>query len=373
MSDSDSDDESTRAMTMVPVPVDPVDAKCNSADKPLLAPEPKAIRGSVYQMTWNNYPEGAIRALTILVERGRLRAFGCRPEIGGEKKTPHLQGWVQMAKPGQRYTAIQKMLKSMAYSDEEVEAAGDSYGVFFQAAKGTIAQNAHYAQKPVDGCECKHCADERVTPTAAGNYVQKGDPIESKQGARTDLDAIRDRLKTESLLSVADTDFAAFARSYRAFEKYQYLVLKDAPKPAPIVTVCWGPTSTGKSYSVRAKHGLSVYCPPTYSTAWWHDGYEPLAHKVILIEEFHSNVPYRELLKYLDVYPYQVCVKGGFLNFIPTHIYITTPYHPVAWYPNIVDKRELMRRIHHIVEFKPNPDLIPAPRVPSESVFSGTL
>lgn len=320
---------------------------------PPVAPQAKAKRGKVYQMTWNNYPAKAMWALERVVELGRIQAFGARPEIGAQNKTPHLQGWLQMKTPNQQFKALQKELANLT---------GAAAGPFLQPARGSIDANRHYCQKPVQDCKCQKCEQERAAPTMSGAYVEKGQPQESEQGRRTDLEEMRLRLQKESLLEVADTDFSAFVHNHNAFAKYQRLHFATLPKPVPRVLVFWGLSGSGKTRAAMALSKSVYVVPPVESGApVWHDGYDPRVHDTVVFNDFVSQVKYTWLLNYIDRYPVQVPVKGGYVPFVPSTIVFTSIQHPSAWYPSIVDKTELYRRVSECRRF-----LLPVSSAPSK-------
>jgi len=64
----------------------------------------------------------------------------------------------------------------------------------------------------------------------------------------------------------------------------------------------------------------------------WFDGYDPLKHKTLLLDEFNGQIPLTTLLQMLDNYPMMVDVKGGRLPFIVENIYIASNFHPKDWY-----------------------------------------
>lgn len=65
----------------------------------------------------------------------------------------------------------------------------------------------------------------------------------------------------------------------------------------------------------------------------WFDGYE--GQENVLFDDFHGGVfklPY--LLKLLDRYPMRVPVKGGFVQWKPRRIFITSNIDPDLWFSN---------------------------------------
>jgi len=81
----------------------------------------------------------------------------------------------------------------------------------------------------------------------------------------------------------------------------------------------------------------------------WFDGY--VGQDDVIFEEFRGDIKFGQLLMLLDRYKMQVPVKGGFVNWCPKRIFITSPKPPQEWYMNIEDKRQLYRRITLQKEF----------------------
>ena len=110
-----------------------------------------------------------------------------------------------------------------------------------------------------------------------------------------------------------------------------------------------GNTGYGKSGIADAigKELGDVYNKTT--PKWWnrYDG-----HGTVVWNEFSgSQVSYRELLQILDRYPYEIETKGGTRQFLARTLVITSRQHPTDCYDsNIVDEKELMRRIEYCKE-----------------------
>lgn len=64
--------------------------------------------------------------------------------------------------------------------------------------------------------------------------------------------------------------------------------------------------------------------PNSRNSALWWDGY--IGQKTVVLDDFRPWwCPFSFLLRILDRYPIRVQVKGGFVNFVPEKIIITTP------------------------------------------------
>jgi hypothetical protein len=118
----------------------------------------------------------------------------------------------------------------------------------------------------------------------------------------------------------------------------------------PITKVYYGETGIGKT---RRAFEEALSSPYVHSGGMWFDGYD--AHEDVVFDDFGgSEFKLTYLLKLLDRYPMRVPVKGGFVNWVPKRIWITSNYSPKDWYPNAKDEhcRALRRRLEKVVRFR---------------------
>jgi hypothetical protein len=82
----------------------------------------------------------------------------------------------------------------------------------------------------------------------------------------------------------------------------------------------------------------------------WFDGYE--GQRIVIIDDFRGEYPLPLLLQLLDRYPMQVPVKGGFSQWCPRKVYITSNIRPWLWYTDSpTESRDaLMRRLDNVEE-----------------------
>lgn len=269
------------------------------------------IRSKRWCFTLNNY---------VQADEERLRSHN-RSDVpflvfgreSGNAGTPHLQGYIEFAE--------RKTLQSAK--------AFIGPRAHLEAAKGNASQNINYCTKD-------------------GSYEQYGEanPV---QGSRTDLaEAINLLSATRSLRDVADAFGPTFIRYSRGFERYQQLAL-DSPRNGSITVIVYtGKTGAGKTYRVHQQEtDLWVY-----SSSGWFDGY--MGQEAALFDDYGGHeFKLTYLLKLLDVYPMRVPIKGGFVQWKPRRIYITSNKSWGDWYTNIISEHvdALYRRLHIIVEF----------------------
>ncbi len=83
----------------------------------------------------------------------------------------------------------------------------------------------------------------------------------------------------------------------------------------------------------------------------WFDGYD--GHKAAIFDDFRPDMcKLWMLLRLLDRYPLRIPIKGGFVQWRPTCIWITCPREPSDCYADMgEDIEQLMRRINVIKNF----------------------
>lgn len=234
-------------------------------------------------------------------------------EKGKKEETPHIQGYVEFDK-AKTFLTVKKLLGDKAH---------------LEGRKGTAKQASKYCMKD-------------------GHFIQKGVLSTDRQGARVDLDYVRTNALTEGMRHV--TSFYN-AQQIRVAEKF--LTYNEEPRKwKPTVKVYWGESGTGKSKRCRDDEEDEDIYVKNDGTMWW-DGYD--AHEVVIIDDFRGSWwKLTEMLSLLDRYEKRVQFKGGYRQFKPRRIYITSNTHPEKWYlgceHNAVE--QLIRRIDVIKEIK---------------------
>lgn len=235
----------------------------------------------------------------------------CGKEVG-ENGTPHIQGYVQMK---QRKT-LNQMRQYFPRAHLEV-------------ARGTPSQNIEYCSKQQSFHE-------------HGNVL---DAKKNKRGRRADWDSLKHDIDQGKGVEHVRN------HHYQLFMRYRAAIIADIAAHSPVRTsktevyIYWGATGVGKSRKVAEDH------PGAYWKTkgdWW-DGYD--GHSVVVIDEFYGWLPYDFMLRLCDRYPLQVPIKGGFVNFVATQIYITSNKPWNEWYPKIPDLSAFERRITRVTHF----------------------
>lgn len=234
----------------------------------------------------------------------------------------HIQGYAEFSS-GVRWTTLQKRVGS---------------GAHCEARKATAAQAADY-------CKKEETRLEGTVPSEFG--VSKGG-----QGSRSDLKrATENILMGAPLKNIALEDPVCFVRHHRGLTALQTILRSGKRTWKPTVVILYGPPGTGKTRSIYDRHGFDdVYEVPTprSGSEVWFDGY--CGHEVILVDDFYGWLRWSFLLKFVDRYPQDLPVKGGFTPNLAKFIYFTSNQDPKFWY-NYSEKmlyEALERRVDEI-------------------------
>lgn len=261
------------------------------------------IRSRGWCFTCNNYTES-----DELLFRGVESRYICIGKEVSASGTPHLQGYIYF--DNKRSFRQMKKLHSTAH---------------FEPQKGTNQQ------------AMKYCKED-------GDYYERGDL--PKQGKRSDLDEVKEIVKTSGKMS----EVVEVAKSYQSIKMAEQILKYHECKREwkPLVKWYYGSTGTGKSRSAHTEYPDAFVA---MDTARWWDGYD--AHSDIIIDDMRRDFcSFNMLLKYLDRYPMKVETKGGSRQFLAKNIVITCPYHPSELFKGNEDINQLLRRIDEIKKFE---------------------
>jgi len=274
-------------------------------------------RAKNWCFTLNNYTDEEVRSLRKLgesFEHGGKGYLVWGFETAPTTNVKHLQGYISFPER-QRPSQIKKFLRR----------------AHLEIAKGNASQNQEYCKK-------------------GGDFEEYG-PQPAARGARTDLANLQERIKSgASRHDIRDEFFNLYVRYPKAIDNY--IAELAAPRQWETnVVVYWGKTGAGKTRAVFAFADVeSIYVHPGDQ---WFDGY--VGQPVALFDDFNgSEFKLSYLLKLLDRYPMKVPVKGGFANWIPKNIFITSNKDPKEWYTGAHEeqRKALFRRIKEIKHFQ---------------------
>lgn len=232
-------------------------------------------------------------------------------EIAPSSGRHHYQGYVEFTRD-KRLTGVRKILPT----------------AHWETRRGTREEARAYCMKT----ESRHAG-----PFEHGEWKAGG------RGARTDLLELygaikRDKLNKNEIMDLMPEMYFKF---HGAIDKMIAAQQTKRDWKTKITLIC-GPPGSGKSH----------WCHETFPDAYWKsasnwwDQYN--GEETVILDEFYGWLPWNDLLRLLDKYPYQVQVKGSTCQMVAKQIIITSNKHPWEWYKNDKihwDMEALYRRI----------------------------
>lgn len=260
--------------------------------------------------TLNNYSQEEYEQLC---EHAEQALYGIIGREQGEQGTPHLQGY--MVFNSRKRLSQVRQLNGRAH---------------WERAKGSPQQNQTY------------CAKE-------GNSAEFGS-LPGGQGSRNDLQAVLTDVKRgESIRTIREKHWGSWLRYHKAILQ-AHLDYNPKRNEKTVVNVYWGATGLGKTRRAFQEAGENAYF---HNGGQWFDGYDGTSP--VIFDDFGgSEFKLTYLLKLLDRYPFRVPIKGGFVNWNPNGIWITSNRSPNDWYPNAHQEHvdALRRRFSTIIHFE---------------------
>lgn len=261
--------------------------------------------------TLDNYSQDDVDKLIIYGQTAcRYMCFGY--EIAPTTGTPHLQG----------YTAWDNKKSADTFKSQI------SKKLHLIRAHGTAEQNKTYCSKI-----------ESKDPSKNPQFLEFGEM--PRQGARTDWCVAVEQIKSGTPVEEVVDNQPQLLPCIRALENYKARQLKPLSRPVTVY-VLWGDAGTGKSRWAYENYP-DLYTKPANK---WYDGYT--GQKTILLDDFYGYIPYSELLRVIDRYPFQAEIKGGHVWAQWDTVIITSNKEPELWYKEYGLTPALQRRITKI-------------------------
>lgn len=261
-------------------------------------------RARNFCFTINNYTQDDVTRINNL--ECMYMAHSLETGLSG---TPHIQGYVEL----HNAVTISSLSKKIPRAHLEI-------------SKGSAEQNKAYCSK-----------NNNTT------FTERGTP--KAQGKRTDIESIKERVKTGALLMrdvVLETQNIQVIRHAQMVLTY-HEVQRDWE---PHVSWYYGKSGSGKTQQAKKDLGTNYYhC--MRNLKWW-EGYD--GHENVLIDDMRAKrMEFADLLELLGSNAYRIEYKGGSRQFLAKKIIITAPYSPEQMYGSTgEDMYQLTRRINVI-------------------------
>lgn len=217
------------------------------------------------------------------------------------------------------------------------------HSIHIESIKGHISDNIKYCSKDNKYFEF-------------GKYVV--------QGQRTDLELIqREIIDGANLDEIMDNHFQKYCQYRNGIRDYvDSCQRRNVPEWRNVeVEVVYGETGVRKTRSCveECTKNNVPYFKIEGDQLDWFDGYN--GEKVLIIDEYDSQIKLTRLLNILDGYKLRLPIKGSFTWANWTKVYITSNLSPYAWHQNAkeVHMSALMRRITKITEKKKSVPICP--------------
>ena len=275
---------------------------------------PKNTKSRGWLLTINNPTEDELKISEVLGREPRLQ-YACGQCEVGDEGTTHIQAYIEWKGP-RTFQTMHKM-----FPRAHCEPRG-----------GTASQARDYCTK--------------VTTAVTGTRWEVGVFKEAGKGrgARNDLEEVTKFLTDGGTVSEAYVAYPAVcARFTRFIDRFANMCAKGRDFKTKVI-VFKGPTGCGKTSRAHDEYPDIWTKPP----GPWYDSYDGQKH--VLLDDFDgksSGISYREFLRLTDRYPMLCPIKGGFVNWKPDVLVITTNIEPRDWYP-CEDFAPLERRLDEV-------------------------
>lgn len=239
---------------------------------------------------------------------------------GQKIPNPHIQGCMYLKVPKLKTTILNDHVMTLCH--------------YMQPQTHSQQVNSNYAVKTdtTDG-EPVVLGDPATDLTTDEKDEFKEDETPSKESRF--IKAVRNGDSDERLLTLHPTYYLKLhTKIITIREKERIAWLNRTGWGLMQVRIHWGPTSTGKTSHLEKEFGEDGFYKLTRprGDVLWFDGFDPLRHKALLIDEFTGWLPLDMLLALTDQKSCIVPYKGGMVRMTARIIIFTSnrPWH--TWY-----------------------------------------
>ena len=224
-----------------------------------------------------------------------------------------------------------------------------------EKAYGSAKTNRAYILK-----EGRWADTDKAETSVSGTFEEWGDlPAEKEEEAPEMFKLIQDLRAGKSVMEIIE-DNPKLAFRIREIETLRQAILEEkysAENRALEVTYLYGASGTGKTRGIFEKHDRKSICRITdYGgrNGVRFDAYH--CQDVLVLEEFHSQIPISAMLNYLDIYPLTLPARYTDRIACYTKVYITSnipleeQYRDIQRY-QMETWRAFLRRVQNVIEY----------------------
>ena len=223
-------------------------------------------------------------------------------------------------------------------------------------ANGTAQENRDYIRK-----EGKWAETAKAETRVDGSFVEFGSmPTPAEESAPKMFQLLQDVMDGFATVEIIKNNpgFAFKGRDIDSLRENLQSERYRTESRKLKVHYLYGDTGTGKTRGIFAKHPAAEICRLTdYGgrTGLRFDAYH--GQKVLVFEEFHSQIPIEAMLNYLDVYPLMLPARYNDRVACYTVVYITSnipldeQYQDIQRY-KLETWRAFLRRINTVTEYR---------------------
>lgn len=240
-------------------------------------------------------------------------------------KTPHLQGYLQFKECSRTGLWIKNFLAR----------------AHIEWCKGSHAQNRNYCLGLTKGKE----------PADPNDVTEFGTFKPDCQGQK--FAAVKRKLdQGVTMGELAQDHFGLYCRYHKSFKRYKKDTIPRRRWKTEVI-VLFGTPETGKSRTFWDKYpdGNAM----EYVNSFWSDY---CGEEQVLWDDFNPNdIPREQFLKLTDRYPMKIRQIGGWSEWSPKVLYISTNYDPQYWYG--VSDKAVQRRITQVITYPLKSEIAP--------------
>lgn len=240
-----------------------------------------------------------------------------------EGKTPHYQGYLQFKDCSRTGNWIKKFVKR----------------AHIEWCKGSHEQNYNYCM----GIGARAIAKGKE-PADPNDVTEWGTFKPDSQGRK--FIGVKRKLDAgASMGAIAQDHFGLYIRYHRSFKRYRLDMIPRRTWKTEVI-VLFGAPETGKSryYWDKYPDGTAM----EYQNNFWSSY---TGEEAVLWDDFNPDCIPRELfLKLTDRYPMKIRQIGGWAEWSPKTLYISTNHDPLYWYS--YQDAAVQRRITKIMTFE---------------------